>query len=163
MRLPISVSGPMHLLLLALVFGSALVQGQAQERMRLYLLPGTGADHRLFHPLDLSGFDTVNVTLPVAQWGESMSHYAARVAATQIDTTAPFALVGVSLGGMVATELAAQLQPEHVLIIASAKTREELPVGYRFARYLPLYRLVGGRTMRWFTKLVRKRPSNHVS
>ena len=129
------------------------VLAQAQNApLRLYLIPGTGADERLFHALDLTAYDTVNVRLPVPERRETMAAYAARVAAAQIDTTRPFAIVGVSLGGMVATELAERLSPAHVVIVASAKTRRELPPGYRLARYLPLYRVVGGRTMRWVTK-----------
>ena len=120
--------------------------------LRLYLIPGTGADERLFHRLDLSAYDTVNVRLPVPGRRESLTDYAARIASTQIDTTSPFAILGVSLGGMVATELADQLRPEHVVIVASAKTRYELPPGYRLGRHVPVYRVVGGRTMRWFTK-----------
>ena len=127
-------------------------RGTAPQKLRLYLIPGTGADQRLFDALDLSGYDTTHVRLPVGERGEDLPEYAARVARDQMDTTAPFAIVGVSLGGMVATELAEQLSPEHVVIIASAKTRHELPPGYRLARYVPLYRVVGGRTMRWFTK-----------
>ncbi len=126
--------------------------GQDSAQMRLYLLPGTGADERLFHALDLSTFDTVNVVLPVPLKKESMHEYALRIARDQIDTTRPFALLGVSLGGMVATELADELNPEAVIIIASAKTGNEMPSSYHFARYLPIHHIVGGKTMRWFTK-----------
>ena len=136
------------LLLGLLVVGFA----NAQKPLRLYLLPGTGADERLFHALDLSAYDTVNVRMPVGRRGEDLPEYAARIAVEQIDTTAPFGIIGVSLGGMVATELAERLDPEFVVIVASAKTRHELPPGYRLARRVPLYRIIGGRTMRWFTK-----------
>ena len=142
------------LLIAVLVVLLARTMHAQEAPLRLYLIPGTGADHRLFDALDLAAYDTAHVRLPVAEWGETMAAYAARVAREQIDTTRPFALVGVSLGGMVATELAEQLSPEQVLIIASAKTRDELPAGYRLARYVPVYRVVGGRTMRFFTKLV---------
>lgn len=147
----------LHLLLTGLLFAVlAKAQPRAHEatraKIKLYLIPGTGADERLFHALDLRAYDTVNVRLPVGARGEDLPAYAARVASEQIDTTAPFAILGVSLGGMVATELADQLSPVHVLIVSSAKTRRELPPGYRLGRRLPIYRLVGGRTMRWFTK-----------
>ena len=141
------------LLLVSVLVSACRVLAQAPPPLpRLYLIPGTGADERLFHALDLSDYDTINVRLPVAHRGEDLPAYAARVAAAQIDTTTPFALLGVSLGGMVATELAEQLSPAYVVIVASAKTRHELPPGYRLARRLPLYRAVGGRTMRYFTK-----------
>lgn len=148
---------PYRLAQLSLVLATFLLstEGLAQTAtpvLRLYLIPGTGADERLFHQLDLTGYDTVNVELPVAKPHERLADYAARIAREQIDTTLPFAILGVSLGGMVATELAEQLSPVHVVIVASAKTRQELPPGYRLGRFLPVYRVVGGRTMRWFTK-----------
>ena len=130
----------------------------AAPRPVLYLLPGTGADERLFHRLDLGAYDTVNVRLPIPLRRETLAEYAARIAREQIDTTRrPFALLGVSLGGMIATELAEQLEPDAVVIVASAKTRRELPPGYRLGRRVPVHRLVGGRTMRWFTRLVQPR------
>jgi len=121
------------------------------------MIPGTGADERLFHQLELSAFDTVNIHLPVPDWGESMHDYAERIAHEQVDTSQRYAFLGVSLGGMVATELAELYEPEFTLVVASAKTRNELPPGYRFARFVPIYRVVGGRTMRWFTKRVQPR------
>ena len=135
----------------------ALLAGVASAQApRLYLIPGTGADHRLFHALDLADYDTANVRLPVPLRGETMATYAARVA-EQIDTTRPFALLGVSLGGMIATELAEQLDPEATVIVSSAKSRYELPATYRFNRSVPVHALVGGRTMRWFTKRAQPR------
>ncbi len=133
---------------------AAICVAQEDAPLRLYLIPGTGADERLFHALDLSSFDTVNINLPVPLKKESMHAYSLRIAHDQIDTTRPFALLGVSLGGMVATELADELNPEAVIIIASAKTGDEIPPSYHLARYLPIHYLVGGRTIRWFTKQV---------
>ncbi len=130
--------------------------GLAQDCTRLYLIPGTGADHRLFDALDLRAFDTVHVALPVPERTERMREYAARVG-RQIDTTQPFSLLGVSLGGMVAVELADMLGPESVVIVASAKTRRELPTSYRLGGYVPVYKLIGGRTMRWTTKRLQPR------
>jgi len=148
---------PFHVaaLLLFFVFAKAsFCVAQSATPIRLYLIPGTGADERLFHALDLSDFDTVNIALPVPLKKESMHEYSLRIAQDQIDTTRPFALLGVSLGGMVATELADELNPKAVIIIASAKTGDEIPSSYHLARYLPIHYLVGGKTMRWFTKKV---------
>ncbi|MFK8055372.1 MAG: alpha/beta hydrolase [Saprospiraceae bacterium] len=130
---------------------------QDLEQMRLYLIPGTGADERLFHQLDLSNFDTVNIDLPTPLKKESLKQYSLRIATQQMDTTRPFAILGVSLGGMVATELADLLSPEAVVVIASAKTSDEIPPSYHLARYVPIHYLVGGKTMRWFTKQVQPR------
>ena len=60
----------------------------------------------------------------------------------QIDTSKPFYLIGVSLGGMVATEINDILSPERVILISSAKCRRELPFQYRFQKDIPIYKIV---------------------
>ena len=114
---------------------------------RLYLLPGMGGDHRLFKNLDLSAYDTVHVRYPTPPGPIRMDDFA-RLLHPQIDTTAPFYLLGVSLGGMLAVELTDQLHPAHTVILSSAKQRSELPGKLKFNKYLPLYRIVGGRAQR---------------
>jgi esterase/lipase len=51
-------------------------------------------------------------------------------------------LIGVSLGGMIATEMGNFLEPEKIILISSAKCREELPNRYTFQRYLPIYKII---------------------
>ena len=117
------------------------------QRPKLYLLPGMGGDERLFKNLDLSAYDTTVVRFPVPDGPIRMADYAALLH-SQIDTTEAFSLLGVSLGGMLSVELAEQLQPRHVIIVSSAKTKNELPGKIRFNRILPLYRIIGGRAQR---------------
>ena len=65
----------------------------------------------------------------------------------QIDTTQGFLLLGVSLGGMICTELSEILNPEKTIIISSAKNINELPVRYKFQKAIPLYKLFSGRAL----------------
>ena len=109
-----------------------------------YLIPGQGADGRLFANLKIEGYRTEVLELPVPEKRERMPQYAARIA-EGIDTTGEFALVGVSLGGMVAVEIAKIASPVAVVVISSAKTRSELPPRYRILKWLPLHRIFGGR------------------
>lgn len=73
-----------------------------------------------------------------------MSGYATLIA-QQIDTTKPFVLIGVSIGGMLSTELTEQLHPKKTIIISSAKCRKELPRHYRFQKHVPINKLFGPR------------------
>ena len=66
----------------------------------------------------------------------------AHTLAKQIDTTEKFILIGVSLGGMLATEMSTFLSPEKVILISSAKHRNELPGSYRFQQKIPIYKIV---------------------
>ena len=115
---------------------------------RVYLIHGLGADGRLFKNIKLdSSFEVRYVILKVPEKSENMKTYAQRTL-LQIDTTKPFALVGVSFGGMVATEISQLVHVEKVVIISSAGTRSELPPRYRFMRRFPVYKLIPG----WFMK-----------
>ena len=156
---------------LGLLMMSHLLSAQAPDSqvLRLYLMPGLAADGRSFDYLDLDPRWEVHVIehlLP--EQGERMPAYARRMA-TAIDTTQPFALLGVSLGGMIATEMSTFLQPETVIIVASVKGRRELPWRYRLLRTLPLYYLTSGRLMQRATHRIRPwfepegRPFNDLS
>jgi len=109
----------------------------------LYLLPGLGSTSHLFDRMVFDSQYTIkHINYPVPDSGATMTSYA-HVLAIQIDTTEPFALIGTSIGGMLAVELADILNPTKVFIIASAKTRDELPPRYTFQRAIPIHKLVG--------------------
>ncbi|RMG25011.1 MAG: alpha/beta hydrolase [Bacteroidetes bacterium] len=118
----------------------------------VYLLPGQGADGRLFQRIHIEHYDTVVLEYLIPEKHESMAEYARRMAA-QVDTTRPYSFVGVSLGGMVAVEMAKFLQPEETVIIASAKSRHDMPNRYKIFRYFPLHRILGGRFYLWGTRI----------
>ena len=104
-----------------------------------------GVDERLFRNLKPD-----NCTLHFIKWetphkNESLPHYAMRLA-KQIDTSKPFALLGVSFGGMCATEIAKQLHPIKTFVISSCKVTEELPLRLIIWKYIPLYKQVSDKT-----------------
>jgi pimeloyl-ACP methyl ester carboxylesterase len=93
--------------------------------MKIYAFSGLGADQRIFSYLQL------NEELVPIQWidpfpNESLSSYSLRLA-EQIDTDSEFALLGVSFGGMLVSELSHSLSPSKTILISSAATRYELP------------------------------------
>jgi len=115
----------------------------SQEKHRVYLIPGQGSDFRVFDSLKLDAalFDTTHVHFILPDRKESMLDYARRMSA-QIDTSQNFSLIGVSLGGMISSEIMTFLKPMSVIIISSAACRKELPVRYKFQRRIPLYAIV---------------------
>ncbi|NQT88587.1 alpha/beta hydrolase [bacterium] len=95
------------------------------------MLPGVGADARLFEP-QAAGFPN----LVVPRWiepeaGESLEAYGERMAAT-IDVERPFYLGGASFGGMAALEVARHTGPEAVFLLGSCRSRLSVPVYMRF-------------------------------
>ncbi|MBK9016797.1 MAG: alpha/beta hydrolase [Saprospiraceae bacterium] len=114
----------------------------------VYFFPGTGSDERIFSKILLpEGYSAHYIQYSVPEKKATMADYAALLA-QQIDTTATFMLIGVSLGGMICTELTNQLSPSKTIIISSAKCRLELPWQYRIQRYVPINKLFGPRFLK---------------
>ena len=108
----------------------------------VYFFPGQGSDERLFEKINLNaGFRVVHVNYPIPKKGATMAEYAREISG-QIDTTQKYIFIGVSLGGMICSELADFLTPEKIIIISSAKSRKELPFRYRFQKSIPINKIV---------------------
>lgn len=116
----------------------------AQNKLQVYLFPGQGSDYRLFDSLQWeSGIDTTIISYGTPFEGMSMKEFAQSLL-PEIDTTKQFALVGVSLGGMICVELSELIKPELTIIISSAKNSKELPFRYNFQKMVPLYSIFPG-------------------
>lgn len=121
---------------------AGIVQCLVAQKTNVYLFPGQGSDERLFSRIRLdSNFNIVHIVYPVPAKGTSMKEYA-RLLGTQIDTGSSYILVGVSMGGMLCSELKELMHPKQVIIISSAKCRSELPFRYRFQKTIPINKLV---------------------
>lgn len=108
----------------------------------VYFISGLGADRRAFKKLVFPpDFKLVHLDWIHAQPNESLEDYAAKLA-LNIDTSVPFYLIGLSFGGMLATEMAKKLNPVHTFLISSTPTFKELPWYYRMAGALHLQKLV---------------------
>ena len=97
---------------------------------KLIFFPGLGADSRLFAPQQAAFPEMI-----VPPWippinGEGLADYAARMAA-MIPRGEPIVLGGVSLGGMIAYEVARHVRPKAVILIASCRERKGLRIAYR--------------------------------
>ncbi|WP_437918910.1 alpha/beta hydrolase [Sphingobacterium sp. LRF_L2] len=106
----------------------------------IYIISGLGADERAFQKLDFSGLDVHFIKWIPPFSNESMSTYATRLK-SQILTENPI-LIGLSFGGMLAVEIAKLIPTKKVVLIASAKTRYEIPFYYKIAGYLRFNDLV---------------------
>ncbi len=131
---------------LILVFcGFKMFNLTAQSKTTVYCVHGQGSDIRLFDSLRL---DT-NYSLQFIQYATppknaTMQSFA-RELIQQIDTTKPFVLAGVSLGGMLCVEMQEMVHPQKTILISSVTNRKELPFRYRFQRVIPLYAIFPGR------------------
>jgi pimeloyl-ACP methyl ester carboxylesterase len=94
--------------------------------IKLYLFPGSGTDWRLYAP-QIEVFSNVIIPewLPPLDLDESLESYVLRLR-SRIDTSGPFILGGVSLGGMIAQEMALLVKPAAVLLIATCTSAKAL-------------------------------------
>jgi len=92
----------------------------------LILLPGMGADRRLFGD-QIAALDKVVVPDWIApEPRDTLVSYAARMA-RGVDPGVPCCVGGASFGGMVALEMAPYLQAKACFLIGSVRSPDELP------------------------------------
>ena len=118
----------------------------------IYLLPGQGADYRLFRYIEFP-YDTVHLEFPIPAKNTSLGEYAHGFI-PRIDQTRPFFLIGVSLGGMICSELADTLKPVKIIVISSAKCRKELPGRYKFQKTIPLNKIIPKGMTKWGARVL---------
>src|SRR6266496_846742 len=104
---------------------------------RVYFISGLGADKRVFSFLDLSFCEPIFIEWITPFKKESLESYALRLR-KNIPEINP-AIVGISLGGMLATEIAKTNRDIKAIIISSNKTYAELPKLFRIGKYFPVY------------------------
>jgi pimeloyl-ACP methyl ester carboxylesterase len=92
-----------------------------------------GADHRAFSYITLpKGFHATHIPWIQPHKNEQLSTYALRLT-TGIKTSEPFILVGLSMGGMMAVEIAKKIPPVCTILISSIPMSAQLPRYYRIA------------------------------
>lgn len=122
--------------------------------MKIYLLPGLGADERLFRYLDLEGHDVIPVKWTKPGKNESIEEYAAKIA--KLIQGEDAVLIGMSFGGMMSIEIGKIIPLQKIILISSCAQYTELPFTYRLAGKLKLHRILTGgllkrshRAMNW--------------
>lgn len=110
--------------------------------MKIYGISGLGADKRIFDFLSLD-FEITTIDWIEPNKNESIKSYSKRLS-NLIDTKNEFCLIGVSFGGLIATEINKILNPKLTILISSAHTKNELR---------PIFRLFGK------TKLIKLIPA----
>lgn len=106
---------------------------------KVYFIAGLGADKRAFSFLDLSFCDPQFIEWVTPVEKETLASYAEKLFSYINDEEAT--VVGLSFGGMLATEIAKKHPRTKVIAISSSKTHLEIPNYLRFWRHFPIYKL----------------------
>jgi pimeloyl-ACP methyl ester carboxylesterase len=130
---------------------------------KIFLIPGLGADARIFQHIDLCGHEIVPIRWLEPEKQDSLSTYSQKL----IDhyAIAPGSIViGSSLGGMLTIEIAKRVALDKAILISSIKTVAEAPRSHKWYRYFPLYKLIPSKWLPQTGFIVRRvmgRMSNH--
>jgi pimeloyl-ACP methyl ester carboxylesterase len=106
----------------------------------VYVFSGLGVDERVFKHINFSSFQAIFIKWIPPLNKESIESYAKRLL-LQIKTNKPV-LIGLSFGGIIAIEVAKQLEIEKIILIASAKNRKEIPFYFRLAGRINLQKFI---------------------
>jgi pimeloyl-ACP methyl ester carboxylesterase len=110
--------------------------------MKVYFISGLAADSRIFKNIRLpDGWEIEHLDWIPPLDDEPLEAYALRLA-ERIDRSRPFALLGMSMGGMIAAILARHFAPVLTVIISSVPAPRFLPPYFRWGKKLGLHKIV---------------------
>jgi pimeloyl-ACP methyl ester carboxylesterase len=110
--------------------------------VKAYFISGIGADYRLFKNIHLPyGFEAEYLHWIPPLKDESIREYASRLA-QNINRDEQHILIGLSLGGIMATEIAKLTSPVSTIIFGSIPTHKQLPPWFKYAAKIKLHRLI---------------------
>lgn len=105
--------------------------------MTIYLVPGLANDKRIFKNLSeyLSDYNLVYLEhLPTTDLDETIEQYVNRLIMDYGDFDENSVIIGMSLGGIIATELSKKIKFRRVVLISTVKHKSELPLLIRAAK-----------------------------
>ena len=105
---------------------------------RIYAFSGLGADERVFGKLDLSGFELVHISWIAPRRHEDLESYVLRLAEHHRIPRQGAYVIGVSFGGICISQLAHYYDFAKIVLVSSAKTKDELPKLYTWTKFLPM-------------------------
>ena len=112
----------------------------------VYIFSGLGADKRVFQKMDFSEYNATFIEWILPNKTENIESYAKKLT-EQIKHEKPI-LIGLSFGGIIATEIAKLIETEKIILIASAKTETEIPNYFRIAGKMKLHKLLPTKLMK---------------
>ncbi len=114
--------------------------------MTIYAIPGLGADKRVFDYLELE-HPLVAIEWVDPKLNEPIEAYAMRLT-EQMNLDEPFAIMGLSFGGLIAVEMAKKLdRVEKTILVSSAAVKDEIPLIYRMFGKTGIQKIIPAKAM----------------
>jgi pimeloyl-ACP methyl ester carboxylesterase len=107
----------------------------------IYLISGLATDEKVFRNLDFGNNCIHHIPWVKPEFrDESIENYAFRLIQTKIHHENPI-IIGLSFGGMMAIEIAKQIKTEKVVLISTAKSRDEFSWIIKFLGKIKLHKI----------------------
>jgi pimeloyl-ACP methyl ester carboxylesterase len=110
--------------------------------MNVYFISGLGADKRAFEKLKLPSKYSIHYLNWIKHHRDDTLNAYARRMADSINTETPFAVVGLSMGGMIAAAMSQFLKPSKTILISSVGCTAEFPPLLKLSRLTQVHRLI---------------------
>lgn len=111
---------------------------------KIFLIAGMGADTRIYNNIELpDDCEVVPIDWIEPDLTDNLVSYAQKLI-KQYNITYNSIVIGNSLGGMIAIEIAKLIPLNKVILISSIKTINEAPGYFSFFKMLPLYKIIPG-------------------
>jgi pimeloyl-ACP methyl ester carboxylesterase len=121
---------------------------------KIFLIPGLGADTRVYNKIDLNDHEVVCIDWIEPHKTDTLATYAQRLI-YHYNITPKTIVIGNSLGGMIAIEIAKIVPLNKTILISSIKTVDEAPWHFSLFRSVPFYKLISGKTFTRMGKLLK--------
>jgi len=108
---------------------------------RIYLIPGLGADSRIYKNISLPGHEVIEVNWITPNPTDTLTTYAQKLI-DQYHISGNSVVIGNSMGGMLAIEIGKLVSLEKIILISSIRTVDEAPGYFKLFRTIPVYKAV---------------------
>lgn len=139
------------------------------KKPQLFFISGLGADHRAFDRIELDGYEQTHLPWIIPSWKDNMHSYARKMAEPILAAENPV-VIGLSLGGMLASEMTTFIPHMRAILVSSIKSPQERSNVLRMGRTFPIQRLMPPKLMHNMTfmwsvargKTLKKQESDHM-
>jgi pimeloyl-ACP methyl ester carboxylesterase len=122
---------------------------------RVYLIAGLGADTRVYNNISLSDeHEVIPIDWIEPDLSDTITTYAQQLV-YHYNIKPNSVLIGNSLGGVIAVEIAKFMPVEKVILVSSIKTSSEAPWYFNAFRTLTIYKLIPGKVFNSMGGLVK--------
>ncbi|MCF8278399.1 MAG: alpha/beta hydrolase [Flavobacteriales bacterium] len=122
------------------------------SKPQIFFISGLGADHRAFDRIKLEGYEQTHLPWIIPEWKDTIHTYARKMAEPILKAKNPV-VIGLSLGGILASEMTTFMPDLQVILVSSIKSHEERSNILKWGRAFPIQSLMPPNTMKKFTFL----------